>query len=92
MGQIVIANRLNDGLVVFLRENGEWTESIEAGTLANDETAGQRLLKIAQAAEASSQIIDPYLITIDETGGQRRPVKFREAIRASGPTVQTGGN
>jgi hypothetical protein len=89
MNQIVIANRLNDGLVVFLREDGKWVESIEAGTVADDEAAAQRLLKIAGAAEANSEVIDPYLIEIDERDGQRRPTAFREAIRASGPTVQT---
>jgi hypothetical protein len=89
MSQLVIANRLNDGLVVFLTENGDWSESIVAASIAADNTQGERLMEIATQAEAGCHVIDPYLIEITEDTGGHKPVSFREAIRVAGPTVQT---
>jgi sulfite reductase (NADPH) hemoprotein beta-component len=89
MSQLVIANRLNDGLVVFLTENGDWSESIVAASIAADNTQGERLMEIATQAKAGCHVIDPYLIEITEGTGGHIPVSFREAIRVAGPTVQT---
>lgn len=87
MNQMVIANRLDDGLVVFLTPDGGWTGSIDAGAVARDADSAERLLETAKTAETNCQVIDPYLIDIEVSTSGRRPVVFREAIRAAGPTV-----
>ena len=88
-GQMVLANRLTDGHVVFLAADGGWVEDIACGALASDPDAAQRLLAAAQLAESRNAVVEPYLIGIRDEAGRRRPVSFREAIRAAGPTVRT---
>ncbi len=88
-GQMVLANRLADGQVVFLAADGSWVEDIEGGNLVSDPVAAQRLLAEAQLAESRNVVVEPYLIDIRDAAGRRQPVSFREAIRAAGPTVRT---
>ena len=90
MSQMVIANRLTDGRVVFLAVDGTWVESIRDGCVASDDAEAARLLADAQKAEADCHIVDPYLIQVRVVDGTPAPVAWREVIRASGPTVQTG--
>lgn len=87
--QMVLANRLTDGRVVFLATGGGWVEDIARGALARDPDAATQLLALAQLAESRNVVVEPYLIGIRMAGGQRQPVAFREAIRAQGPTVRT---
>lgn len=87
-GQMVLANRLTDGRVVFLAGDGSWVEDIAAGAVAAGPDAAQRLLAAAQLAESRNVVVEPYLIGITDRQG-RRPVEWREAIRAAGPTVRT---
>ena len=88
-GQMVLANRLADGQVVFLTTDGSWVEDIALGALVRDPAAAQRLLADAQLAESRNVVVEPYLIDIRDEAGHRQPVSFREAIRATGPTVRT---
>lgn len=87
--QMVIANRLRDGLTVFLAAGDTWVESIADGVVARDAAAAARLLQAAEAEAARNVVIGPYLIAIAEEANGRRPLEWREAIRAFGPTVET---
>ena len=88
-GQMVLANRLTDGRVVFLAPDGSWAEDIAAGAVATDPDAGQALLAAAKLAESRNVVVEPDLIGIRQSAGQRRPVAWRDVIRAAGPTVRT---
>jgi len=90
MPQMLIANRLQDGRVVFLAKDGAWVASIRGGYVADSESDGERLLALARRAEAACEVVDPYLIEVRARDGAPEPVVWREAIRAGGPTVQTG--
>jgi len=90
MAKMLIANRLADGLVVFRAGDGTWVESIAAGQLINDDAAATRLLEAGLADERDNKIIDPCLIAVSATGGNRSPDVYREAIRANGPTIDVG--
>ncbi len=92
MPQVVTANRLHDGLVVFLTADGVWSERIADAGTAVGESGAQVLMEIAKRAAAEARVVEPYLIGIDETEGRRRPSHRRESIRAYGPTVQVGMN
>ena len=59
MQQMLIANALRDGLVVFLAENGRWVNAIADGALALDADQAKRLLDAAQQAEQRNEIIGP---------------------------------
>ena len=91
MSQMIIANRLQDGRVVFMDQDGSWADSIADGCLISDQAESERLLEIAMGGEQRCEVIDPYLIDVEEENGRRTPTLYREQIRATGPTVQTGG-
>jgi len=83
--QIASANRLSDGVVVFLDDAGQWTPRIDRAALARDKRAAEILLQRAQA-EASS-VVEPYLVAMtEEEDGRLEPLSLREKIRASGLT------
>lgn len=85
--RMIIANRLHDGLVVFLTADGGWSVSIADGTVITDSAEEERLLAEAKRDEDRCKIIDPNLIDVTVDGEAPRPVAIREAIRAFGPTV-----
>ena len=89
MPQMIIANRLVDGAVVFLAPGEGWTTAIADGVLIDDETEAQRLLGAAKQLEARSPVIDPQVIQVKIADGVVRPIEIRELIRAFGPTVRT---
>jgi hypothetical protein len=89
MPQMIIANRLIDGVVVFLAPGETWTQAIDAGLLLEDAASTEHALAVAKRHEAESQVIDPQPIDVAVENGRRRPTAIREAIRAFGPTVRT---
>ena len=89
MPQMIIANRLVDGRVVFLVAGGQWDTAIAAGTVVDDDAEAQKLLEVAKQDQARCVVIDPTLIQVRVDNGQVRPTEIREVIRAFGPTVRT---
>lgn len=87
MAQIVIANRLRDGAVVFLGNGAGWVESIDESRVVAEDA--ERALADAKDDEAACIVIDPYLIDVETVDGRLRPTVYREAIRAFGPSVRT---
>ena len=87
--QVVIANDLAAGRVVFLEPDGGWSPFIANSAIAENQAEADALLDIAKESEAHQKVVDPYLIDITRDGGLLRPVRFRELIRAMGPTVGT---
>jgi hypothetical protein len=88
--QMLIANRLRDGLTVFRSADRRWVEDIASGRVVHGDEQARELLAEGEAEARNNVVIGPYLIDIAETDGQRRPLAWREAIRAFGPTVETG--
>ncbi len=85
--QILTANLLSDGFVVFLSKSGTWQASLENALLAHSDDDVARLEdRGGQAAEANL-VVDPYLIEVEETGSELAPVEMREIMRARGPSV-----
>ena len=83
--QVASANRLVDGVVVFLDDAGQWTERLGRAVLARDKRSVDILLERAKA-EASG-VIDPFLVAVSEDDdGTLEPLSLREKIRASGLT------
>ncbi len=89
MPQMIIANRLHDGLVVFLTPGEGWEPAIAAGTLIDNDADAAKLMAVAKRHEGECQIIDPQLIEVEVKDGKPHPTAIREAIRAFGPTVRT---
>ncbi len=93
MTHIVTANRLRDGLVVFLGGDGAWSERIGDAAGAADEARAQALMAMAERSAAECRVVEPYLVEVEISPDGRQPghypVRHRESIRVSGPTVQT---
>ena len=90
MPQMIIANRLVDGAVVFLAPGESWTPLIASAAVIEDDAEAQRLLGAVKQLEARSPVIDPQVIQVKlDSDGVVRPIEIRELIRAFGPTVRT---
>lgn len=81
--RILTANRLTDGLVVYLGPSG-WTADFFSARRAEGEDDAEALLADGRKAIARNEVADAYLIDIDDD----RPVRRREQIRSRGPTVR----
>ena len=88
INQVISANRLGDGAVVYMTANGEWSEHIAQAQATDGKEQGEAALDVASGAVRTCIVVDPYLIDIDDRGGERRPTLNRELIRALGPTVR----
>jgi len=84
LAQILTANRLRDGEVVYWRD-GAWVLSLAEAARLGDKDAADAALKLAGADVADRVVVSPYLFELRPDG---RPVKEREIIRAEGPSVR----
>lgn len=85
--QIVTANRLTDGVVVYLAGDGTWTPWISDSHVVADEDSAAHLLDSAQDSVTRNEVVEPYLIDVIQEDGIVTPVRYREVIRAKGPSV-----
>ena len=85
--QMIIANRLIDGRVVFMDDSGSWVNEIAGGLLLASKQDAEQRLPAAQRAVVDNVVVDPYLIDVSADSGRPRPVQVRERIRAFGPSV-----
>lgn len=85
--QVLTANRLRDGEVVYWR-GGDWADSLNDADIFEDEAEAKRALEAAARFVAGRVVVNPYLfaVTRDETGVH--PLEERERIRAAGPTIR----
>lgn len=84
--QIVTANDLLGGAVVYFTGGGRWSDKPADALTTADESAGAALLE--QAAHHSGDVVGPYLVDVTlDARGVPEPVHIRERIRVTGPTV-----
>jgi hypothetical protein len=88
--QIVTANRLADGAVVYLSATGDWSDSIADGRIATGEFETRDLLAWADRSAERNEVVGPNLMAVDVADGPNRAFGMRELIRSGGPTVETG--
>lgn len=84
--QMLTANRLRDGDVLYRKGNG-WVPILADGDVYPDQASAETALAAATAELARNQVVAPYLFEVREVNGKIKPVKEREIIRAAGPTV-----
>ena len=87
MGQMITANRLADGVVVFFN-NEAWVETLTSGALFGNADAVAAALTQAKADEARDIVVEPYAIDVIDRNGAPHAKHLREAIRAAGPTIR----
>jgi hypothetical protein len=86
----ITANRLSDGLVVFLDEAGGWSLSVADARLVSDGPELDEANAYARAQHDARIVVEPYAIDVEIVDGKPVPVRLRERIRAEGPTVPYG--
>ena len=89
MPSVVTANRLRDGVVVYLASDGSWTEEIGRARIAENENEVAALE--AQAAEAvkARVVVAVYPMDVALHDGVVDPLSVRERIRAAHRTTLT---
>lgn len=88
-GQVMTANRLRDGEVVFLTRAGAWAKAIDDAVLAQEPQAVAALEARAKDDEKANLVTGSYLFDAERRDGKIRALHIRERIRTLGPTVRT---
>ncbi len=88
--QVITANRLLDGRVVFLTGADRWDERVDAAKVYADPVAAEAGVAVAQASAAAGEVVEPYAIAVSYQSGRIVPTSLRERIRAEGPTIDAG--
>jgi hypothetical protein len=84
--EIITANTLSDGRVVFQTAFG-WTFHIDEAALLNTEQETAAALARAEIDAAENRVVEPYAIAVSRSHDEVTPVRLRERIRALGPSV-----
>jgi uncharacterized protein DUF2849 len=87
-GQVLTANRLADGEVVFLTRAGDWSLSVDEAALAQEPDAIKALEARGREAEAANIVTGSYLFEAERREGRVLALHIRERIRTLGPTVR----
>ena len=88
MPQVLTANRLIDGEVVYLDARDLWVERLAEAQILSNNAEGEAALVKGVQAETDRKVVHAYLFDITGQGEAAKPVKMREIIRAAGPTVR----
>jgi hypothetical protein len=86
---VVTANRLVDGIVVYLAPDGSWTEQIDRARIAETEDEVKALEEQAAADVKARQVVAVYPMDVAVNGGTVDPLSVREKIRAAHRTTLT---
>jgi hypothetical protein len=84
---VLTANRLGDGTIVYLDFEGAWNENIAEAAVANSPDEVRALEDRGTYDSAHNLVVEPYLIEIRELEGRIEPIRYRERVRAGGPTI-----
>jgi sulfite reductase (NADPH) hemoprotein beta-component len=84
---VLTANRLGDGIVVFLDFEGAWSEDIALAVVARDPDEARALEDRGAYDSARNLVVEPYLVEVREADGHLTPIRYRERVRAAGPSI-----
>jgi hypothetical protein len=84
---VLTANRLGDGIVVFLDFEGAWSENIALAVVARDPDEARALEDRGAYDAARNLVVEPYLVEVREADGRLTPIRYRERVRVAGPSI-----
>ncbi len=87
MSYVITAYDLRRGVVVYFNRSGGWTEAVDQAMPLDDPDERVAALARAVQAEQADVVVGVYEIETEADCGSVRPVRYRERIRAFGPTV-----
>ena len=80
--QMITANRLSDGAVVYFTAGKGWSVSFTDGAVWNDEEGAEAALTESKESVKARIVVEPYLFDIALTDAGPKPTSARERIRA----------
>ena len=86
MPQVLTANRLSVGEVVYWNAAKGWVTYLRDAEILADDKAESVLKSDGARSVQERQVVNPYLFEVRVNGDAIVPVKKREAIRAAGPS------
>jgi Protein of unknown function (DUF2849) len=89
MPSVVTANRLVDGIVVYLAPDGSWTEDLNRAWLGETEAEIKELETVADKAVKDRKVVAAYPMDVTIDNGEVHALSVRERIRASHRTTLT---
>ena len=90
MNKVLTANRLTDGIAVWLAADGRWTETIDRALVARHTEAVAALEEIGEASFHDNHVVEVAVVDVKEIDGAIVPLRMREKIRAAGPSIHSG--
>ncbi|HUI21547.1 MAG TPA: DUF2849 domain-containing protein [Methylocella sp.] len=87
MFYVISANRLADGIVVYVGRDGSWSERLNDAKLYRGKEEAQAGLLLGQNDAKRNLVVEPCVVEVTEEEGGLRAVTLRESIRARGPTI-----
>ena len=86
--QVLTANLLVGGDVVYWCEDETWVQELKDAYVFDTDVKIESALASAEAAVEARKILDPYLFSVSVDDGTIHASSVREQIRAAGPTVR----
>ena len=83
---VLTANALGTGRVVWLAESGGWTRRITDARVFAPQDAAAALAQ-GQADERARLVVGAYTVEVELRAGLPVPLRFRERLRANGPSI-----
>src|SRR5262249_36729352 len=83
---VLTANRLTDGIVVYLAADGHWVESIDGAAIARSADEAHALQEQGARDSARNLVVEPYLAEVAEAGARPVLAPRRERVRGEGPS------
>ena len=87
MSQVISANRLSDGIVVFRAQGGAWVEQLRDAEILPDAAAVKAALGLVDLDIKANHVIEVAAFEVAVRDGHVEPVHLRDKIRARGPTT-----
>jgi uncharacterized protein DUF2849 len=88
MPQVLTANRLSIGEVVYWNAAKGWVQRLHDAEVLADDKAEDVLKSAGGRSVQDRQVVGVYLFEVRVKDGSIVPVKTREAIRAAGPSAR----
>lgn len=85
--QSVTANRLIDGVGVWLGAGNQWVERVADAAIFEGEAIAEALA-FAKEEEKRQLVVDVYPLDVEATPDGTRPLHIRERMKAIGPSVR----
>ncbi len=86
--QLLTANDLHSGGVVFLTTKASWSPYISMAWVADSSESSEMLAALGQLAVDNNQVVGSFLIEVNMKDRVPRPVRYREQLRINGPSVK----